>query len=326
MKKLICLLFIVQSFTLQAEELPWFEINCNLRNADYILKGKIFDEQGSIAILHDYSQEKIQEKEIIIEAFGSPKNFAIDKFYSSLIGHTIIMFLKFDSVEQKLKPAWWGWELSTLWMEGELLKSVIQPENPGGWELMAFYEDLTELEIQISNWDVFNKTFCSFKNYDNNKSRVYYLYTIFKWHPFKVEIIREIKKEKAIAAKYLKNLVWELFRQRLPSKAEICECGWIDWEENMYLELFTAFKETVGINYQKEFSDFISALKNTIDYMEYKRSEEINERFIIEFLNFMNSNPVKNWEEEKEMLRGIIAKNSVYYNDMFEYELLEKLK
>ncbi|MEZ4957821.1 MAG: hypothetical protein R2825_29960 [Saprospiraceae bacterium] len=326
MKKLISLLFIALSFILHAEELPFFEINCNLRNADYILKGKILDEQGKIAILYDYSQEKIQEKEIIIEEFGSPKNFAIDKFYNSLIGHTIIIFVKFDSVEQKLKPAWWGWELSTLWKEGESLKSVIQPENPGGWELMAFYNDLTELEIQISNWDIFNKTFWSFKNYDDNKSRVDYLYTIFKWHPFKAEIIREINKEKEIAAKYLKNLIWDLSRQRLPTKAEICECGWIDWEENVYLELFSAFKETVGINYQKEFSDFISSLKNMLDHMKYKRSEDINERFIIEFLNFMNINPVKNWEEEKEILREIAANNSDYYNDMFAYELMEKLK
>lgn len=326
MKKLITLFFIILSFTLQAEELPWFEINCNLRKADYILKGKIINEQGKIEILYDYSHEKIQEKEILFEEFGSPKNFAIDKFYNSLIGDTIIIFVKFDSIEQKLKPAWWGWELSTLWMEGGFLKSVIQRENPGGWELATFYKDITELEIQINNWDTLNKTFWNFKNYDNNESRVNYLFTIFKWHPFKVEIIKEIKKEKGIAANYLKNLIWELSRQRLPTKAEICECDWLDWEENVYLELFTAFKETVGIYYQEEFSEFINSLKNSIDYMEYKKSEDINELFIIEFLNFINLNPVKNWENEKEILRGIVAKNSDYYNDMFAYELLEKLK
>ena len=64
MKQLLILFFLIQIFRLQADELPFFEINCNLRNADFILQGIILDKQGNILVTHDYSQKKIAEKNI----------------------------------------------------------------------------------------------------------------------------------------------------------------------------------------------------------------------------------------------------------------------
>lgn len=326
MKKIALFLFLIQSYTIQAEELPWFQLNCNLRNADYILKGKVLDQNGRILILKDYSREKIQKEEIVIEKFGKVKSFNIRPIYDSLIGRSVVLFLKLDSSEQKLNPAWWGWELSTLWIDNDTLHGVIQPENPGGWQLVPFYEDETTFKIQLDNWNILNETFWRFKKYDTKKRKLDYLYTIFKWHPFKVEIIREIKKEKELGFKYLKRFIWQLSRQDLPTKAIACECGWIDWQENIYLELFSAFKEVVEKNYQREVSDFIKSLKNNINYMEHKQSKDINEKYILEFISFLNSNPTDNWEEEKEILRGIVDENYEYYNGFFANQLSFILK
>lgn len=75
MKKLLLSLLFMQALIAHAEELPWFNINCNLRTADYILEGKILDRRGKIEIIHDYSQVKFKDKVIQIDQFRSPKNF-----------------------------------------------------------------------------------------------------------------------------------------------------------------------------------------------------------------------------------------------------------
>lgn len=175
MNKLLLLFLLIPAVSAQADELPWFEINCNLRSADYIVKGEILDSLGTIKVTRDYSLNKLGKQEIRIRAFGSPRNWEIEGFYRSLIGRSVVVFLKRDSSGQVFSPAWLTWELSTLWTDGETLKSVLQLVNPGGWALVPFYPHLSALEIEIRNWHTFQETFLRFRDYENAEDRVYYL-------------------------------------------------------------------------------------------------------------------------------------------------------
>lgn len=315
MKKLFSLLLLLQALTVYAEDLPWFNIHCNLRNADYILEGKIVDTLGNIEITRDYSQVKFKEKKIQIAQFASPDNFRIIDFYEykSLIGRFVVLFIKIDPKTQKIIPAWYyRWEVSTLWIEGESLNSVYQQSNPGDWNLELAYKDRSQLEIALKNWDILNQTFMHFKSYPKPEEKVYYLATIFRWHPFKIEIIREMKKEKAIALKYFKGMAWHLFNPRLPTKEEICPCNEMDWVENIYLEFFSTYKELSGDNFQEEFREITEGVKSQLTY----RILEANKEFTIEFLKFMNLNPTDTWSNEKTALREIVkTKTASCYND-----------
>lgn len=316
----------MQALTVHAHELqllPWFDINCTLRTADYVVEGKILDSLGNIEIVRDYSQIKFKKKELQIEQFKSAENFDINYFYSSLIGRSVVLFIKIDSSTQKIIPSWYqSWEASMLWIEKESFKGVYQPSSPGKYHLMTFFKDRSELEIILKNWDILSQTFMHFKSYQNPEEGINYLSTIFNWHPFKTAIIREIKKEKEIAPKYLKDMIWQVYIRSLPTENEICECAQVYFGENIYVKIFSAFKEVRGEGFQKDFSDLVESLKTKITY----RFSESNKEFVIEFIKFMNLNPTDDWNNEKTALREIVKTKIGSCDDDFAKTVMWHLK
>ncbi|NUN99288.1 MAG: hypothetical protein HUU01_01595 [Saprospiraceae bacterium] len=345
MKPLLSLVFLLTVLMAHAAELPWFDINCNLRKADYVLEGKIIDDKGKIEITHDYSQVKLKETVIQIDQFASAENFKISGIDSSLVGHSIVIFVKKDTLQGKFFPVGGYWELSTLWIDEEAYNGAIQNSTISDWELATYYKSRIEFEIVLKNWEIFNQAFIHFKNYESPENRVYYLYTIFNWHPFKTEIIEEIKKEKEIAPQFLENMAWNLLHQRLPAKQEICPCNW--WRkiwfkniyeykeyesrgyvlENIYLDLFSAYKEVASNDKEDGLAIFLDAVKYGMStMMKSQWSSEYNEEFILEFIKFMNANPTDGWEGQKVILREIVTTNASHYSEAFTKKLTEILK
>lgn len=327
MKKLFSLLLFLQALAVHAEMLPQFEIYCNLRTADYILEGKILDTLGNIEIIHDYSQVKFERKEIQIDQFASPKNFRIISFYddSTLIGRSVILFIKIDPVTKKIIPPWYyRWEASTLWVgvDGASLLGVVQPSNPGDWALWTWYQSRSHLEVILKNWEILSQAFTHFKSYQTPEDKTHYLSTIFNWHPFKGEIIQEMKKEREVALKHFKDMTWQLSRYPLPTEEEICTCFEIYWGENIYVQLFSAYKEVSGDNFQAEFLPFIEGTKSLLTY----RLSEANKKFTIEFIKFMNLNPTDAWNNEKTALREIVKTKTAFCYDDFAKTLMWHLK
>lgn len=316
---------LLLTFEARAEELIWFSMDCNLRNADVIIQAEILDEAGNLKIEKYYKGQLANKETLQIGEFSFEDGERATPGFPKAIGKEVILFISLG-IDMEIEPAFLGWTLSVLWLAENQYWGVIQRENPGDYELYPYIKHETELKLKIDNWVLFEGLIERARKIESLGDRVDYLIDLFHWHPFKEDILLRLIQEESVSPKKAKNLVWKIFSHPYLSKSHLFPCGLVDYEMDNYYQLaFQFHKKNAGKQFENDLKDFIGSYKNHINYMDWKPPSEIHEEFILELTKFLNENSTKHWEQEKVEILKIISKNERYYNQQFLVSLRKSL-
>lgn len=311
---------------INAEELIWFSLECNLRNADVIVEAEILDRQGTLRLDKYYKGDFDSGGSIQLSNFAIDSTKTIRSGFPIAVGRKVILFIDLDE-NLELQPAFLHWTISTLWLEDEKLLGAFQWSNPGDYSLYPFFETEQEFKLKVDNWIFLKNLIFDAQKIETAHDRILYLLELFNWHPFKEDVLIQLSKEESLGMETALEIIWKIFGHKSPSKSDIYPCMLYDIDEDNYFQIaFTLFKKSAGKRYDRSMNKVLTSYMNHITYLDWKVSSLIHEDFILEMTKFLNNNPTENWEDKKTEIHKILHQNKQYLNHLFFKSLVKELK